>query len=53
MVVVGMMGFVASFHLEAPRFIWHCQRDGRVQVGLAMKNAAYYPYPKRCPFTSG
>jgi hypothetical protein len=26
MVVVGMMGFVAGAHLEAPRFIWNCQR---------------------------
>jgi hypothetical protein len=43
MVVVVMMGFVAGAHLEAPRFIWHCQRDGRVQVGPAMKNAASYP----------
>jgi hypothetical protein len=43
MVVVGMMGFVAGAHLEAPRFTGHCQRDGRVQVELAMDTVAYYP----------
>ena len=43
MVVVGMMGFVAGAHLEAPHFTWHCQRNGWVQVGAAMENATYYP----------
>src|SRR5579864_4996431 len=29
MVVMGMVGFVATAHREAPRFTWRCQREGR------------------------
>jgi hypothetical protein len=39
MVVVGMMRFVASAHTEAPRFIWHCQRNERVDDELAVETA--------------
>jgi hypothetical protein len=42
MVMVGMMGFVAGAHLEAPRFARDCQLDGGTSRARNEKRA-YYP----------